>query len=132
MKSYKSKEIFKTILILFLSSFFLPNKFNAQSKTFKENSFKIVKTAEITDISIYEKALNVPDIESFRFKTKRNTLVFDNGVTVELLSAQELFIKGETIEPSAYSDTRDKIYVQPIFHLTDKGSLITMYTKILK
>ncbi len=132
MNFFKLIQESKAILPLFLILAFFSHKSNAQSKSFKENAFKIIKTAGVTNLSAYEKALKVPDIESFRYKTKRNTLAFDNGITVELLSAQELFIKGEAVEPNNYSDSRDKKYIQPIFHLADNGSLIAMYTKILK
>ena len=132
MKFSKLIQISRVILPLSLILVFFSQESNAQSKSFKESTFKIIKTAGVTDLSVYEKALNVPDIESFRYRTKRNTLVFDNGITVELLSAQELFIKGEIVEPNNYSDTRDKRYIQPIFHLAENGSLIAMHTKILK
>src|SRR5258708_3453600 len=132
MNFSKLIQVSKAILPLFLILVFFSQESNAQSKSFKENAFKIIKTAGVTNLSAYEKALNVPDIESFRYRTKRNTIEFDNGFTVELLSAQELFIKGEIIEPNNYSDTRDKRYIQPIFHLADNGSLIALHSKILK
>lgn len=131
MKPINSNKPLNLFVMLFLALFFLSNESKAQS-VYKENSFKITNAASVTNLSVYEKALNVPDIESFRYRTKRNTLVFDNGLTVELLSAQELFIKGENILPNNYSDTRDKKYIQPVFRLADNGSLVAMYTKVLK
>jgi hypothetical protein len=123
----------KIIFVLVLMFFFQPDESHAQSKsTSTESSFKVLKTAGISDLTAYEKAVNVPDIENFRYKTKRNTIVFDNGITIELLSAQELFIMGKSVQPNDYSDTRDKKYIQPIFHLAENGSLVAMYTKVLK
>lgn len=96
-------------------------------------SYNIITTNTVS-ASDYISAINVSNLESFRFKTKVNTLVFDDGVKVELKSAQELFILGLISNPDVYTDTRDIRYTDPIFHLVSgqNPTLITLYKRIEK
>lgn len=93
---------------------------------------ELTTTSEIDKGPLYQKILDSADLESFRLKTKRDTLTFSNGMKVELLSAQELFINGYNIDPSNYSDTRDPKYTKPTFMITNEGYLIALYNRIEK
>jgi hypothetical protein len=132
VRPFEKKQLCNIVFTLLLALFLLPQKSFAQSKPGNPDSFKIVKTGGLTDLSVYEKAIKAADLENFRYKTKRNTIYFDSGVAVELFSAQELFIMGKSIQPNSYSDTRDKKYIQPVFHLAENGGLVAMFTKVLK
>ncbi len=105
--------------------------------SFSQNSPKTFNVLEngsviLTDITKYENSINSANMESYRNKTIRVTLMFDNGFKLELLSAQELFIMGYSINPSRYSDIRDTRYSIPTFHLTNDGYLIALYQHIEK
>ena len=96
-------------------------------------SYNII-TTNMVSTSDHIVAINASNLESFRFKTTINTLVFDDGVKVELKSAQELFILGLISNPDVYTDTRDIRYTDPIFHLVSgqNPTLITLYKRIEK
>lgn len=66
---------------------------------------------------VYERTIGKANLEAYRLKTKRDTITFDNGFKVELLSAQELFILGEKIDANEYSDKRDPQYTHPTFRI---------------
>jgi hypothetical protein len=82
-------------------------------------TFKVVSTGTVSEIEItqYELAIKGASMESYRFKTKSNIIVFDSGFKVELKSAQECYILGVNMDPSGYSDTREARYTDPTFHL---------------
>lgn len=95
-----------------------------------ENStFSITDKGSVSDSKPYEEAIKKADMEIYRCKTKRNTIVFDNGLKVELISAAEMFALGMKVSINDYSDTRAPHFIQPIFHLNDNGTLSAMYTK---
>lgn len=108
-------------------------------------SFDIVDRGQVSssDISKYVDAISVANMESYRNKTKNDTIVFDTGVKVVLYSAQELYKKGYNINPSEYVDVRDPRYTTPTFHLVDtaggipqapgqKPYLVALYKRIEK
>lgn len=106
--------------------------FGISSSAFSQekSTFKIIDNGSVKDINLYEEAVKKADMENYRYKTKRNIIEFDNGLKVELLSAQEMFILNLKVDMNNYSDTRDPKYIQPIFHLTDQGTLVAMYRKV--
>lgn len=132
----KRLKQFILTLCLMISTQFL----NAQTDP---QTFNIVNNGSAIDIKAYEDAIKSSNMESYRYKTKRDTIIFDNGVEIELLSAQELYLSGMTnINISEYSDERDARYVEPIFHLVEvsgppqapgqKPYIIALYTHVEK
>ena len=100
----------------------------------QQKTFNVVNqgTVTTTDLPKYESAIQTADMEPYRSKTHRTILTFDNGLKIELLSAQELYILGNNINPSLYVDDRDPKYTYPTFHLTNDGFLIAFYQHIEK
>ena len=101
----------------------------SQQKTFTIVDQGTVSTTEVTK---YESAIQNSDMESYRNKTTRTVLVFDTGLKIELLSAQELYILGVNINPNDYVDSRDPKFTFPTFHLTPGGHLLAFYQSIGK
>lgn len=89
-------------------------------------------SAKSTEINKYENAVLTANMESYRNKTSRTKLQFVNGLTIELLSAQELYILGVNINPSDYTDSRDPRFTFPIFDLSSEGYLLALYKSIGK
>ena len=116
------KKMTTLLLVLFLTCV---TQLEAQTtnKSFNILWGDLTTTSEYDKGYLYEKVLGEADFESYRLKTKRDTLVFDNGFKVELLSAQELFILGENIDINNYSDTRDSQYTKPILRIVIPNGL---------
>ena len=108
-------------LFLLLSFSLFSNKNSAQT-TFK-NSFAVNKLANADNEAFYQKSIEAADMESYRLKDKRTTLVFENGFEVEMFSAKELFVKGEAINPNSYKESFAPKYELPIFNILDTGHL---------
>ena len=120
------KTVFRVSTLAFLLLF-------GSQKSFAQDqqlTFKIISNGTATDIKKYEDALKKADMESYRYKTHRCVIQFDDGVKAELFSAMELISMGMKINGDNYSDNRDPKYIQPTFHLTDAGTLVAMYPAI--
>lgn len=113
------------ICILFV--FIFASSFSQEANS--PGSFQIINNGNVADIQLYNVAIHKADMENYRYKTKRNTILFDNGLKAELISAEEMFAQGMKVNTNNYSDTRDPLYIQPVFHLNDNGTLSAMYTK---
>lgn len=117
------------MLVLCLSLTSLLSHAQTETKTFNITNNG---TVTLSDLPKYENAILTANMESFRNKTTRTTLYFDNGLTIELLSAQELYILGVNINPNDYVDSRDPKFTFPTFQLTSDGHLIALYQSIGK
>ena len=119
--------------LLFVLSLTCMTQIKAQTnKSYNIIWGELITSSEIDKGPLYQKTLDSAYLESFRLKTKRDTITFSNGMKVELLSAQELFIKGYNIDPSNYSDNRDPKYTKPTFMITNEGYLIALYNHVEK
>lgn len=110
------------------------------SKSQTTKTFEVI--GNDPNISVYESVIADANMESYRKKTTRDTLVFESGVKVILYSAQELFIGGYNIDPSQYVDNRDPRYTNPTLRLVipngmpqapgQKPYLVALYNHIEK
>jgi hypothetical protein len=111
------------------------------SKSQTTKTFEVIGNG-VPNISVYESTIAEANLESYRNKTTRDTLVFESGVQVILYSAQELYITGYSIDPSQYVDVRDPRYTSPTFRLIipngmpqvpgQKPYLVALYNHIEK
>ncbi|MBS1623851.1 MAG: hypothetical protein JST83_07520 [Bacteroidetes bacterium] len=65
--------------------------------------------------------------EGYRLKSQRNTLVFDNGFEVVLLSAEEAVGKGLLTSAAGYPDAFPAEFKMPVFHMTPDGRTTAAY-----
>jgi hypothetical protein len=92
-------------------------------------TFIVTNNGAVADVNPYITAIANADMESFRYQNKRCTIVFDNGLQVELLSATEVQALGIQINISEYKSEDTSGWIQPVFHLNNDGTLSAMYTK---
>lgn len=112
------------LFVLLFTTCVMEIKAQTVNKSFNILWGELITTSEYDRGYMYEKVIKNADLEPYRMKTKRDTITFDNGFKVELLSAQELFILGENIDVNNYSDTRDIRYTSPTFRIiVPTGSL---------
>lgn len=121
----------KIKIILTLFTIFFATITFAQNDT---KTFSVTKQGSVksSDLIKYESAIKSANMESYRNKTSRTKLEFVNGLTIELLSAQELYILGVNINPSEYTDSRDPQFTFPILDISEEGYLIALYKSIGK
>lgn len=111
------------------------------SKSQTTKTFEVIGNG-VSNVSVYESVISDANMESYRNKTTRDTLVFDSGVQVILYSAQELYISGYNIDSSKYVDIRDPRYTNPTLRLVipsgvpqapgQKPYLVALYNHIEK
>lgn len=68
------------------------------------------------------------NLEKYRLKDKRATLVFDNGFEIILLSANEIVPLGIIKDASAYPTVYPSGFRLPSFHLTPYGRIEMEYS----
>lgn len=112
----------KTLQALVLAFFFLGGSgaLTAQNKTLA-NSFVILNNKFPDKADFYKKSIEAADMEQYRLRDKRVHLEFENGFEVELYSAKELFVNGQTLNLNQYQ-TNPHGQV-PIFNILPTGHL---------
>lgn len=90
----------------------------------------VVNPETVTDVAPYEEALAKSDLDKYRYFDKRNTLHFENGLNVELLSANELDAQGITYKRDHVRTEEPAFDTKPVFRLTPDGYLVEIQTRI--
>ena len=83
----------------------------------------------VADIAPYTEALVKSDLDKYRYFDKRNTLHFENGLDVELLSANELTASGIPFKRDHVRTEVPSFDTKPIFKLTADGILVEIQTR---
>ncbi len=114
-----NKIIFFIVLIFYgLGTFAQP------TPTTIAGSFQLLKNQSPEKLAFFSGAILKSNLETYRLKNKRVVLEFKNGFQCELLSAKELFLKGEKIDMNAYQENFDNTFTLPVFTVSDNGWLL--------
>ena len=89
----------------------------------------IVNPEAVADVAPYEDALAKSDLDKYRYFDKRNTLHFENGLNVELLSANELDAQGISYKRDHVRTQDPEFDTKPVFRLSPDGILIEIQTR---
>ena len=92
-------------------------------------SWLFVNPNVVSDTAPYSAALAQSDLDKYRYFDKRNTLHFDNGLDVELLSANELTAAGIVFNKDHVRTEVPSFDTHSIFKLTANGILVEVQTR---
>jgi hypothetical protein len=92
-------------------------------------SYVILNPELVADVRPYEAALEAANMDKYRYFDKRNTIRFENGLLVELLSAHEMGILGLPVKTERVRTTEPEFDTGSIFQLTPDGVLVEVMTK---
>lgn len=92
-------------------------------------SYVYVNPNVVADIAPYTEALTHSDLDKYRYFDQRNTLHFENGLNVELLSANELSASGIPFNKDHVRTEVPSFDTKPIFKLTENGILVEIQTR---
>ena len=124
----------KRPIYLFLSFLFYFQFFSAQNISVSneiEKKYNIISGTDLVDeffITSFESA----NWDTYRYEDKRRVLIFENGITIELLSAKELinlgipFDQNKTIPKGIQSNSKSK------FTINENGHIIELHTYNIK
>ena len=84
----------------------------------------------VTDLTPYDAALAASDLDRYRYFTQRNTIHFENGLDVELMSANEVTALGLTVKTNHVRTQPPAFDSGSIFKLAQNGHLVEVLTKI--
>ena len=83
----------------------------------------------VADIAPYDAAIAQSDLDKYRYFDKRNTLHFENGLEVELLSANELTAAGITFKKDHVRTEVPAFDTHSVFKLASNGILVEVQTR---
>lgn len=109
------KQILLLILFVFNFSF---------SQEVEKITYKFLNPEIVSNINDYEKAFSTADMSSFRYESKSNVIVFQNGLKVELFSANELKDKNLKLELQNFRSVDQKASNDYYFTLSDNKKFI--------
>ena len=96
---------------------------SAQSGLTLQNSYSIENNDKPDQLAFYTSAIQSAYLEIYRKRDLRVSLVFDNGFTLVLYSAKELFTKGILTNPNDYNSSSVKTSELPIFTILPNGKM---------
>jgi hypothetical protein len=89
----------------------------------------IVNPEIVNDIAPYEEALSKSSLDKYRYQDKRYTMHFENGLNIELLSANELNAQGISYKTDHIRTAEPEFDTKPVFRLTQDGYLVEVQTR---
>ena len=92
-------------------------------------SYIWVNPQVVSDIAPYDAALSKADMDRYRYFDQRNTLHFDNGLDVILLSANELTAMGISFNKDHVRTSVPEFDTHSVFKLTADGILVEVMTR---
>ena len=95
-------------------------------------SFVITNPGTVRNINAYVEALTKNDIDKYRHMSHRTTMVFVEGVEVQLLSAVEMQALGLTVDLSAVNTTTVDRLKYSKFNLDSSGRILQLVTTVKK
>ena len=126
MDRISNKTIFYSLL--FITLFFCTTSMSfAQQNTFKEleNITYIAQNkSAIQNSTEYISAINSSDFNKHRLKSERNTITFEGGFSILLLSAEELIANGVNGINLLDFPSQIEDYVSPSFKLGQNNTIL--------
>jgi len=92
-------------------------------------SWVILNPNAVQNVASYEAALDKADLDKYRYVDKRNTLTFDTGLQVELLSANELTAAGLPVNLNKVRTAEPSFDTKPVFSLGANGIILEVQTR---
>lgn len=118
------------LLFLFFVSFYT-NGVYSQINT-QPNSYEITHNTLISQEDFYKQSIEKANLENYRLKSQRVSISFENGFIVELISAEELYLKNNSINLNSYQSNFPSKFVLPTFKILSTGELVATYLKLNK
>ncbi|TND09003.1 MAG: hypothetical protein FD123_1857 [Bacteroidetes bacterium] len=113
---------FLTVVLLFAGSLLYASQTSSQSFVIKEKG-------TVTDLTPYLDALTKSDLDKYRYFDKRSVMKFENGMIVELLSANEMKALGLSVKTERVRTEDPKFDSGSVFKLAQNGVLVEVLTK---
>jgi hypothetical protein len=83
----------------------------------------------VADVAPYEEALSKSGLDKYRYIDKRYVMHFENGLNIELLSANELDAQGIAYKRDHVRTEEPAFDTKPVFRLTPDGYLLEVQTR---
>lgn len=99
------------------------------SFTTPSGSYVYVNPKSVSDLTPYTEALSKADMDRYRYMDERNTIVFESGLKVELLSANEMKALNMPVRIERVRTEKPGFDTGSIFRLTPDGGIVEIMTK---
>lgn len=122
----------KTLVVTLLFCALNFKGFSQAQRAAESEKFIFVKLSDPTKASFFRESIDAARMESYRLKSKRVVLHFENGFDIEMLSAKELYLKDNSILVANYPEEFPQGYQLPFFNILESGHLMAMYPRTAK
>lgn len=92
-------------------------------------SWVYVNPQSVSNLQPYDDALGKADLDRYRYFDRRNTLHFESGLDVQLLSANEMIDAGMPVRTERVRTQEPEFDTKPVFRLAPNGVIIEMQTR---
>jgi hypothetical protein len=113
--------IFITVLLCMI------RQAKAQSALTPANTIVVTSKAGTVEAKQAIESVLKTDFNNYRLRSAHRKLTFENGVVIELLSAQELLNLGYKVDPMYFREKMDANYVEPLYSIAPNGILIQTF-----
>lgn len=96
------------------------------------NSYEIIHNTLVSQEDFYKQSIEMANLENYRLKNQRVSLSFENGFVVELISAEELYSKNNSVDLNSYQSEFPVSFILPTFKIIPTGELVAIYLKLNK
>jgi hypothetical protein len=99
------------------------------SFTTPAGSYRFLNPETVTDLTPYSAALEKADMDRYRYIDERNIIVFESGLKVELLSANEMTALGMQVRTERVRTAKPGFDTGSVFKIAADGTLVEVMTK---
>ncbi|MCU0433367.1 MAG: hypothetical protein MUC87_07945 [Bacteroidia bacterium] len=99
------------------------------SFTTPAGSYRYLNPEAVADLTPYTEALSKADMDRYRYVDERNTILFESGLKVELLSANEMTAQGMSVRLERVRTAKPGFDTGSVFRLTPDGGIVEIMTK---
>jgi hypothetical protein len=121
--------LFNRLRLMLSGIFLLMFSFLLLSFTTPAGSYVYLNPESVSDLNPYTTALSKADMDRYRYMDERNTIVFESGLKVELLSANEMKVLNMPVRVERVRTEKPGFDTGSVFRLTPDGGIAEIMTK---
>ncbi len=122
-------QLFNRLRVMLSGIFLFVFSILLLSFTTPAGSYVYVNPESVSDLKPYTEALSKADMDRYRYMDERNTIVFESGLKVELLSANEMKALSLPVRIERVRTEKPGFDTGSVFRLTPDGGIVEIMTK---
>jgi hypothetical protein len=117
----------KYLLMLILAGVLYASGVQSQTLLTPANTIVVTAKAGTAEAKAAVEAVEKTDFSNYRLRSLHRKLTFENGVVIELLSAEEMVNLGYKLNPMYFREKMEANYSEPLYSVAPNGILIQIF-----